>query len=527
MDSQFDVFISYNWNDKVAVVQIAEKLRAGGLAVWLDDWEIQPGSDIPKGIDRGINNCRSVAIFVGPDDVGPFQDAEIQAIVMKHVGTDIPTFPVLLPGAGKDAIKKLPLLLQSKRWVDFNGGAGEEEYLYLLQWGITGKRPPRAQPSTEGPRDPEAQRDLSPVRQRDPVEDALKQLAEQLKRQNVTYFLGPGAAVGCQPMPTPGCDIARELLCEVDIIKSDYPRSGLLPHVSVAGMYYSVKSGDRILEEKVMQQPPPLGSTQFPPAHDELARLLSLLPTLPTPRGGSRVPQLIITTNLDLMMERALLRAGLSFTRIVQYRSGEQIDVDVYRHVQLNGDGTVQLPPAAAGGAPRVARVDDVKELDAVIKTRRTEDRELSRRPPDGIPWTEMPEPILYKFLGSQEVPNSCVLSASHHFKFPRRVLQRNSIPTHVNDIITNSTTLFLGPWFTDPDFLLTYYTLLCDSFGLSSDIRYAVQLHPQRFEADIYRRQMDSPVWEEIKENVMMEMKIKTIEADVADFLRRLCGRV
>lgn len=525
MDSQFDVFFSYNWKDKVAVVQIAEKLSARGLIVWLDEWEIQPGSSIPKSIDKGITNSRSVAIFVGPSNVGPFQDAEIQAIVMKQVGSDIPTFPVLLPGAAKDAIGKLPLLLQDKRWVDFNGGAGEEEYLYLLHWGITGKRPPRPQLSTEKPRD------LPPVEpQRHPVEDALKQLAEQLKTQNVTYFLGPGATVGCHPMPKPGCDIARELLCEVDIINGEYPRNSLLPPVSVAGMYYSVKSGgDRVLEEKVREQPPTAatGAQEFPPAHDELARLLSLLPSRPARRGGSKVPQLIITTNLDLMMERALLRAGLSFTRVVQYRSGEQIDVDVYRDVQLNNNGTVQLPTTTAGGRPLVAQVDDVNELDAIIKARRKEDKELSKRPPDSIPWSEMPEPILYKFLGSQELINSCVLSASHHFKFPRRVLQRNSIPAHITDIIANSTTLFLGPWFTDSDFLLTYYTLLCDPFGLSNDIRYAVQLHPQRFEADIYRRQMDSPVWEEIKENVMMEMKIKTIEADVAHFLRSLCARV
>jgi TIR domain len=530
VDSRFDVFISYNRKDKKAVVQVAEKLRVRGLEVWLDDWEIPPGLPISERIDNGIRNCRSVAVFIGPDDVGPFQSAEIQAIIMEHVDRGIPAIPVLLRGASPDSIRNLSPLLTRNRWIDFNEeGGDDEENLYRLHWGITGKRPPRQQPPASEPRNTESDEPAPPVSQHDPVENALRHLSEQLRTQNVTYFVGPGAAVGCQPMPAQGCDIAHGLLCELNIIEAGY--KGLLPPVGVAGMYYSARSGDRGLEAMVMEQAArALGRSQklkeFPPAHDELAGLLKLLPSRPARRGGSKVPQLIVTTNLDLMMERALLRAGLSFTRIVQYRSGEQLDIDVYRNVQLGG-GTVQLPPATAGGEPLRARVDELTELDRIIKARRKESKELSRMALDSIPWQEMPEPILYKFLGSQEVANSCVITTAHHFNFPRRVLQRNSIPAHITDIIANSTTLFLGPWFTDPDFQLTYYTLLCDAFRLSSDKRYAVLLPPQKFEADVYRQKMDSRVWEEIKEQVLREMGIKTVEKDVADFLSSLCGMI
>lgn len=178
------------------------------------------------------------------------------------------------------------------------------------------------------------------------MEDVLGKLADKLGTENITYFLGPGAAFGGSPMPAQGCDIARELLSDLKIIGAAYKE--LLPPVGVAGMYYAVRSGDRDLEKKVMERMAESSKT-FPAAHGQLAGLLKKLhlPSRPAPRGVSRVRQLIVTTNFDLMMKRALLRAGLSFTRIVEYRSGEQLDINQYSHVQLNADGTVQLPSAS------------------------------------------------------------------------------------------------------------------------------------------------------------------------------------
>jgi len=43
----FDVFLSYSSKDKVVVRPIAERLRADGLRVWFDDWELKPGHSIP------------------------------------------------------------------------------------------------------------------------------------------------------------------------------------------------------------------------------------------------------------------------------------------------------------------------------------------------------------------------------------------------------------------------------------------------------------------------------------------------
>ena len=55
----YDVFVSYASEDKDDVVSpLAEALRAGGLSVWYDDFELKIGDSLRRNIDRGIAACR-------------------------------------------------------------------------------------------------------------------------------------------------------------------------------------------------------------------------------------------------------------------------------------------------------------------------------------------------------------------------------------------------------------------------------------------------------------------------------------
>ena len=74
-------------------------------------------------------------------------------------------------------------------------------------------------------------------------------------------------------------------------------------------------------------------SRGIPPTHQQLAKLLRLLATRGERRVRRQTKQLIVTTNLDVMMERALLQAGVSFTRLVHYKSAARIDIHEYRDV--------------------------------------------------------------------------------------------------------------------------------------------------------------------------------------------------
>ena len=52
---KYDVFISHSAKDKPAVRELAERLKADGLRVWLDEWEIQPGDMIGLKIEQGLD----------------------------------------------------------------------------------------------------------------------------------------------------------------------------------------------------------------------------------------------------------------------------------------------------------------------------------------------------------------------------------------------------------------------------------------------------------------------------------------
>src|SRR5579872_945815 len=60
----FDVFLSYSSTDKAVVRATAERLRADGLRVWLDDWEIRPGDSIPSKIEEGLDCSRVLVLFM-------------------------------------------------------------------------------------------------------------------------------------------------------------------------------------------------------------------------------------------------------------------------------------------------------------------------------------------------------------------------------------------------------------------------------------------------------------------------------
>jgi hypothetical protein len=50
---RYDVFLSHSSADKPVVRELAERLRAAGLRVWLDDWIIRPGDLISAKIEEG------------------------------------------------------------------------------------------------------------------------------------------------------------------------------------------------------------------------------------------------------------------------------------------------------------------------------------------------------------------------------------------------------------------------------------------------------------------------------------------
>jgi len=67
---QYDVFLSYSAKDKKVVRELAERLKADGLRVWFDAWEIKPGDSIPAKIEEGLERSRVLVLCMSANAFG-------------------------------------------------------------------------------------------------------------------------------------------------------------------------------------------------------------------------------------------------------------------------------------------------------------------------------------------------------------------------------------------------------------------------------------------------------------------------
>src|SRR5260370_7283873 len=66
----YDVFPSHSPKDKPIVRAIAEHLRADGLRVWFDDWQIKAGHSIPAKIEEGLDRSRVLVLCMSAHAFG-------------------------------------------------------------------------------------------------------------------------------------------------------------------------------------------------------------------------------------------------------------------------------------------------------------------------------------------------------------------------------------------------------------------------------------------------------------------------
>jgi WD40 repeat protein len=66
----YDVFISHSSKDKPIVRELANRLKADGFKVWLDEWEIKPGDSIGLKIQRGLEKSRILLLCMSANAFG-------------------------------------------------------------------------------------------------------------------------------------------------------------------------------------------------------------------------------------------------------------------------------------------------------------------------------------------------------------------------------------------------------------------------------------------------------------------------
>ena len=134
---KFDVFLCYNSQDRLEVINIAQILQEQGLNPWLDEWALRPGFSWQREFEKQSQNIKSVAVFVGENGVGPWQQMEIDSYLRRFVNQECPVIPVLLRKAPEKP--RLPVFLEDRAWVDFR--CSNPDPMGRLIWGITGVNP--------------------------------------------------------------------------------------------------------------------------------------------------------------------------------------------------------------------------------------------------------------------------------------------------------------------------------------------------------------------------------------------------
>ena len=116
---EFNVFLCHNSEDKNIVKEIDLKLKEENILPWLDLWELRPGFSWQRILENEIEKIPSVAVFVGKDGIGPWQQMEMEGFLRKFVERNepCPVIPVILPDC--ENTPRLPTFLRGMTWVDF------------------------------------------------------------------------------------------------------------------------------------------------------------------------------------------------------------------------------------------------------------------------------------------------------------------------------------------------------------------------------------------------------------------------
>ena len=189
-----DVFLSFNGRDRRDVEYIAVRLRERNVDAFMDRWYLVPGQPWPEALDAALSACRSVAVFLGREGLGRWQQREaFLALDRQTRDPSIRVMPILLPGS-EPALGFLSL----NTWVDLRGGITDEAAIDLVVRAVKGESGPVGEVSAvTGLVSP--YRGLRPFREEDaPLffgrEVFVESLVEAVSRRSVVAVIGPSGS---------------------------------------------------------------------------------------------------------------------------------------------------------------------------------------------------------------------------------------------------------------------------------------------------------------------------------------------
>ena len=511
-------FLGHSHRSHADVLKIARVLHAQGVNYWLDEEQIKLGDNILAKMEDGLNRATVVVAFVGSEGVdGKWQDLEIQAALHQSISRNKKVIPVLLPGAGHSA--SLPLFLQGLLYVNLRSTDDSEELQKLVK-AIRDSSPPP--PGEKGAEKTPAATDVSAY------QGLLESLVYDANDLNINFLIGPAAWTSTRDLRL---QVSSQLVGQM--VGAGLPQSLTNSPVEVAALYFALfkKKEDAPARELIS-----IIGGRAASKEDAAARLAAVLGNVRRRRPGQI--QVVLTTNQDLTIERALLQAALPFTRMVRDVRKRLLIVEAYQFPEdekgFPEPGGVYTKGA---GGRAVPRPDSPTEADRLINeaagreiwcASQPDPRSFTKEQVKGlVPAFEFdarPLLVLYKFKGSVDIRGSCLIAADDLYDCAT-VEGQALIPRQINSSILENMSVLLGYYPGDIDLRLLHRTLLRDlPRGRGNPPKYAVSPVPVRA----------GSLEEDLREALGREMQdwlegqgFQTAHNDVAEFLTDLAGKL
>lgn len=131
----WDVFVSYNGQDRPVAAALVAALRRRGLDPFYDRERLTPGGTWMEALEQGVAASRSAVILLGPHGLGSWQQEELRlALSREKRQPGFSVIPLLLPGS------EPPLgMLAQRTWIEL--APGDETALDMLASAIRGEPP--------------------------------------------------------------------------------------------------------------------------------------------------------------------------------------------------------------------------------------------------------------------------------------------------------------------------------------------------------------------------------------------------
>jgi hypothetical protein len=493
MDTKtYAAIILYSHKDLELARRLKQLLVERNVSCWFADEDLQLAEGIQTGISRALNQSVFALICIGKHGLGAFQQGEWNTVYTAAQAGKIRAIPIYLgedspigPGTVED------LFLAGLKGCDLRQRLDGNPQLEVLITSLGGAPPAAATPGAAAAT---ATVDRGPAAAPGAGADPLARLADYARTRGLNIFVGPTWPERVMPS---AWDVALDMLDELRPLtdsERDALTSAPLMRPEEASLAIALRDGqsddqlDRIVQRFIA--PRSLGEPQ---AYAEIVQIAQQLAEADRPNARATV----FTTNVDLSLERALLRQGVAFTRLVYDLDHKGFRETVYEAATFDREGRAILQRDGKSFVERLEgdltrdqlklfhsefeRLGAKANISFADFVRVVERNEMiagyheTFRAPEILPLETLPggRPVLVKLLGTHKIPRTCVISYDRFFQMAGI---KGILPPALSTALSESASLLVGYNLCEPAFRLLFETILREPFAKAKhDRRYAV----------------------------------------------------